>query len=255
MPSAAIFIPFLTYALHQQRDIITANVILQCDQGRPECNRCVNAGLLCVYMSEDAGATPTMALKSENEVLQRRLRGHTQYLEAIQNATEEEAFNIVRQLRLTDIATALAFPYQGSMSARSHSSRRASAQAAIPSADSGLGFDTLIPASPSTIAPASLIRRPNQHMSIAVSSTEHCSGYEALLEGLRVRYWTQIPLEDRLAARAISHLLTTANPVLGFLDATKLLNDLVNHTLCYCSSFLFHVVMALACVCSHHEKP
>jgi hypothetical protein len=195
-----------------------------------------------------------MALKSENEVLQRRLRGHTQYLEAIQSATEEEAFNMVRQLRLTDIATALAFSYQGSMSARSHSSGRASAQAAIPSADSGLGFDTLTPASPPTIAPASLIRRPSQHMSIAVSSPEHCSGYETLLEGLRVRYWTQIPLEDRLAARAISHLLTTANPVLGFLDATELLNDLVNHTLCYCSSFLFHVVTALACVCSHHEK-
>jgi hypothetical protein len=50
-------------------------------------------------------------------------------------------------------------------------------------------------------------------------------------------------------------LLTTGNPVLGFLDVTKLLNDLVNHTMCYCSSFLFHVIMALACVCSHLEIP
>jgi hypothetical protein len=242
--------------------VVTANVISQCDQGRPECNRCVNAGLLCVYLSEDAGATPTMALKSENEVLQRRLRGHTQYLEAIQNATEEEAFNIVRRLRSTDIATALALPYQDPTFTKSHSSGSASVQAVTPSADSDLRFvmktmpfSALTPASPSTIAPASLIRRPSQPMNTAGSSTEPFPGYDARLEGLRVGYWTQIPLEDRPAARAISHLLMTGNPVLGFLDATKLLNDLANHTLCYCSSFLFHVIMALACVCSHHERP
>jgi hypothetical protein len=202
-----------------------------------------------------------MALKSENEALQRRLRGHTQYLEAIQNATEEEAFNIVRRLRSTDIATALALPYQDP-SLRSQSSGTASAQAVTQSADSDLRFamktipfSALTPASPSTIAPASLIRRPSQPMNTAGSSTEHFPGYDARLEGLRVGYWTQIPLEDRPAARAISHLLMTGNPVLGFLDATKLLNDLANHTLCYCSSFLFHVIMALACVCSHHERP
>ena len=239
-----------------------ANATSQCDQGRPECNRCSNAGLLCVYLSEEAGVTPTMALKSENEVLQRRLRGHTKYLEAIQTATEEEAFNIVRRLRSTDIATALALPYHGATSATSHSPEIALAHAGTPSADSGLGFDTetmqfsaLTPASSSTIAPASLIRSSSQPINIAIYSIEYDTDYDARLETLKVRHWTQIPLEDRLAARAISYFLKTGNPVLGFLDTTKLQNDLFNHTLCYCSSFLFHVVMALASVCSYHERP
>jgi hypothetical protein len=203
-----------------------------------------------------------MALKSENEVLQRRLRGHTQYLEAIQNATEEEAFNIVRRLRSTDIATALALSYQDPTSAIGHSSGRTSSQTVVPSAESGLDsntetitFSILTPASPSTTAPTSLIRRPSQPTDIAIYPTQHNNDYGARLERLKVRHWTQIPLEDRLATRAISYLLTTGNPVLGFLDVTKLLNDLVNHTMCYCSSFLFHVIMALACVCSHLEIP
>jgi hypothetical protein len=71
---------------------------------------------------------------------------------------------------------------------------------------------------------------------------------DARLEHLTVKYWTRIPIDDQLAARAISHFLETDHPVLGYFDADLFLHDLVNQCLRFCSSFLFSSVMALACV-------
>lgn len=259
VPSGAIFTTYIVCGLRQHIKIGTANAPLQCDQGRPICNRCVHLGLPCAYMSDDAGATPTMALKNENEALQRRLRGHTEYLEAIQNASEDEAFDMIRHLRSTDIATALALHSQSKVSAISQSSEVPSARMIASSADSEFDVDLastsysdLMSLNLSSVAPASLNRRPSSPTNKPASSPEHIALCDARLEGLAVKYWTQIPIDDRLAAQAISHLLVSEHPVLGFLDTNLLLNDVVNQALFYCSSFLFHVVMALACVCSQN---
>lgn len=203
-----------------------------------------------------------MALKSKIDSLQRRLQEHTDFLENIRNAPEDEAWRIVRQLRSTENTSAVLSLYQGRVGGIDQISQHTSARAAIPSTESGVeselvmlhpgAYPILVPPSPSTITPASLIRSSSQTTS---SSSTPLSLYEphtycdSRLEHLSVRYWTRIPIDDGLAARVISHYLEVDHPMLGFFDANLFLRDLVEQGLNFCSSFLFSSVMSLACVC------
>jgi hypothetical protein len=234
----------------------------QCDGGRPECSRCQKARVPCVYLSDDAEATPTMALKSKVESLQRRLQEHTDFLENIRNAPEDEAWRIVRQLRSTENASAVLSLYQGRVGDTGQISQHTSARAVIPSTESNVeselvmvhprAYPILVPPSPSSIPPASLIGGSTQTTSSSstpLSLSEPYTYCDSRLERLSVRYWTRIPIDDGLAARAISHYLEVDHPVLGLFDANLFLRDLVEQGLNFCSSFLFSSVMSLACVC------
>ncbi|KAL1641744.1 hypothetical protein SLS61_009977 [Didymella pomorum] len=122
-----------------------------------------------------------MALKGEVETLQRRLQEHTDFIEAIRNAPDDEVLTIVHRLRATENLPAAISTYQSRISGPSLLSERASARAVMPSTESGIEFEL----------------------------TDH--------------------------------------PVLGFFDADLFLRDLVGQGLNFCSSFLFHSVMSLAC--------
>ncbi|KAF2627628.1 hypothetical protein BU25DRAFT_458514 [Macroventuria anomochaeta] len=108
-----------------------------------------------------------MALKSEVETLQQRLQEHTEFLESIRNAPEDEGLSIVRKQRSTENAAAVLSPYQGRAGGSSQISEHASARAVMPSTESGVEFELvmfyptaypiLIPPSPSSIVSASLI--------------------------------------------------------------------------------------------------
>ena len=208
-----------------------------------------------------------MVLKSEVESLQRRVQEHTEFLENIRNAPEDEVLSIVQQLRSTDNASAILSSYQGRVGSSTQVSQHASAQAVLPSTESGIeleltmlhptAYPVLVPLSPSSIASTILIRGSTQTTSsntTPLSPTEPYTYCDPRLERLTVRYWTRIPIDDGLAARAISHFLTTDHPVLGFFDADLFLRDLVDQSLNFCSSFLFHSVMSLACVCSYTRE-
>ncbi|KAF3049590.1 hypothetical protein E8E11_008967 [Didymella keratinophila] len=136
-----------------------------CDGARPDCTH----------------ATPTMALKNEVETLQRRLQEHTDFIEAIRNAPDDEVLTIVHRLRSTENLSAAISTYQGRIGGPSLLSEHASARAAMPSTETGIEFEI----------------------------TDH--------------------------------------PVLGFFDADLFLRDLIGQGLNFCSSFLFHSVMSLAC--------
>lgn len=216
----------------------------------------------CVYLSDDADATPTMALKSEVESLQRRLQEHDDFLDNIRNAPEDDVLSIIRQLRSTDGASALLSLYRGRIGGPSQTSEHALARAAMPSTESafelevGMRHPTVYPVleTPSPISTASPMVTGVFSQTPSCSRTPpSCTDFypycDPRLEDLTIGYWTRIAIEDGLAARAISHFLITDHPVLGFFDADLFLQDLVDQSLNFCSSFLFHSVMSLACVC------
>lgn len=240
---------------------LIANHALQCDGTRPECARCLKARVPCVYLSEDAEATPTMALKSEVESLQRRLQEHNDFLDNIRSAPEDDILNIIRQLRSAENASTVLSLHQSRVAAPRERPVHALARTAMPSTESGIEHELamrhptaypmlLSPSSSSTASPmvtAGSSQTPSSDRTPS-SSTDLYPYCDPRLEGLTIGYWTRIPIDDGLAAQALSHFLTTDHPVLGFFDADLFLQDLVNQSLVFCSSFLFHSVMSLACV-------
>src|SRR5690242_14797348 len=117
---------------------LIANHAVQCDGTRPECARCLKARVACVYLSEDAEATPTMALKSEVESLQRRLQEHNAFLDNIRSAPEDDILNIIRQLRSAEDASTVLSLYQSRVAAPNERSVHALARTAMPSTESGI---------------------------------------------------------------------------------------------------------------------
>jgi hypothetical protein len=219
----------------------------------------------CVYLSDDADATPTMALKREVESLQRRVQEYVNFLESIRTAPEDEVLHVVRQLRSTEDAYAILSSYQGRAGGISRISEHTTARATIPLMESDIEFELVtlhpkvypvaIPPNPSSVTSASLTRgltlqgTATSLSSTSLSTSLHHKYCDLRLERLAVRYWTRIPIDDQLAAQAISHFLEVDHPILGFFDADLFLRDLVDQRLDFCSSFLFGSVMSLACVC------
>ncbi|KAF1926250.1 uncharacterized protein M421DRAFT_220820 [Didymella exigua CBS 183.55] len=227
-----------------------------CDGARPDCARCLRSRVPCVYISDDADATPTMALKSELESLQRRLQEHADLLESIRSAPDDEVLAIVHRLRSAEDLSVVLSAYQGRIGGSSQASEHALARAVMPSAETAIDFELVmlhptafpvpVPPSPSSMASAGLMGGSSPS-GTPMSPPEPYTYCDPRLELLAVSYWTRIPIDSRLAARAISHFLETDHPVLGFFDAHLFLRDLVEQGLGFCSSFLFHAVMSLAC--------
>lgn len=205
-----------------------------------------------------------MALKREVELLQRQSQEHADILENIRNAPEDQAWSIFQQLRMTENAAAVLSSYQGQASSSSQISEHDSARTDMPSTESGIecellmlhptAYPQLTPPSPSSIATARLIGDSTQassSCSIPLSPSIPSAYCDPRLEHLTVRYWTRIPIDDGLAARALSQFLESDHAVLGLFDADLFLGDLVAQCLNFCSTFLFHSVMSLACVCPH----
>lgn len=205
-----------------------------------------------------------MALKNEIETLQRRLQEHNDFIEAIRHAPDDEALAIVHRLRSSEDLAAVLSSYQGRPGSSSQLSEHASVRAVMPSTETGIEFElvthpptaysVLVPQSPSSIASSSLVggyteNTPPSGTRMSLSGPHMYCDYR--LELLSVSYWTRIPIDNGLAARLISHFLRTDHPVLGFFDADLFVHDLVEQGLSFCSSFLFHSVMSVACVCLH----
>lgn len=208
-----------------------------------------------------------MALKSEVETLQRRLQEHADFLESIRNAPEDEALSIVRRLRSTENVTAVLSSYQGRIGGVDQISPHTLTQPAISSTESGIefGLATLHPTAQPVItlpAPSSmqyagptegfmLRNATTSSRDTSLSPSKPYAYCDSRLENFPVGYWTRIPIDNQLAAQAISHFLEVDHPVLGFFNADLFLHDLVERRSSFCSHLLFSSVMSLACVRSH----
>lgn len=68
---------------------------LQCDGASPQCATCVKRGTECVY----PGVENPQTLRRMYQEMELLLRSHQELYDVIQNKSEEEGFEIVRQIR------------------------------------------------------------------------------------------------------------------------------------------------------------
>lgn len=84
--------------------------------------------------------------------------------------------------------------------------------------------------------------------SVLCDTHEELDYCDARLARVDIRFWTKVPIENGLAAKAISFDLETEHAINGFFDAELFLNDLVDRRLEYCSTFFVSSLLCLACV-------
>lgn len=68
------------------------------------------------------------------------------------------------------------------------------------------------------------------------------------LHQLDISHWTNAPINNESAARAISLYLETDHPLLGFFEPNLFVSDLINHKHDYCSPMLVNSLLYWACV-------
>ena len=74
---------------------------------------------------------------------------------------------------------------------------------------------------------------------------------------VKIRYWTTVPITDRLAAELFSAFLEVELPVYGFFDSELFVRDLVKQDMRFCSSLLVNSVLFWASVgggTNHYES-
>lgn len=71
---------------------------------------------------------------------------------------------------------------------------------------------------------------------------------DARLLQLNISHWTNAPIANDAAARAISMYLETDHPLLGFFDPDLFVSDLINQKHDYCSPLLVNSLLYWACV-------
>ena len=68
------------------------------------------------------------------------------------------------------------------------------------------------------------------------------------LKGLRIEFWTSIPITDEFAASVLSLYFKVDHPLHGFFDTDLFLRDLVQCRSEFCSPFLVATLMFYGCV-------
>lgn len=76
---------------------------------------------------------------------------------------------------------------------------------------------------------------------------------DARLERIRIQYWTEIPIQDDLAARIINIYLVNETSWWGDFDVDLFLDDLINFRTRFCSRLLVHALLAWSSVSVTHS--
>ncbi|KAH7175468.1 N-terminal fungal transcription regulatory domain-containing protein [Dactylonectria macrodidyma] len=71
--------------------------------------------------------------------------------------------------------------------------------------------------------------------------------YDHRLQGPILGFWTNVPISDEMASRALSLYFKTDHPLLGPFHAEFFIHDLVAHGGAYCSSLLVNALMYWVC--------
>lgn len=76
---------------------------------------------------------------------------------------------------------------------------------------------------------------------------------DARLERIRIQYWTEIPIQDDVAARIINIYLVNETSWWGDFDVDLFLDDLINFRTRFCSRLLVHALLAWSSVSVTHS--
>ena len=69
------------------------------------------------------------------------------------------------------------------------------------------------------------------------------------LHKLKIGFWTEVPIDDEVAATAISTYVEGYGAFFGLFDADLFLSDLVDCQSRFCSGFLVSAILSITCVC------
>lgn len=257
---------------------------LQCSGTKPQCHRCLQHGYDCHYgplrsrkqvpmttrPSAQRPKQPQSALEKNEQPILIRSRQSTGSAAATLALAAENLHAVCRQLSLnaafaeymlTDVANAIEYLHLG----------ETLYPKTLPLNTDALSYLHLL--QPSSIVNSSantvgiraqdrLIRSLHGPGEFSVTSASGSgtgknqqaddSGQAKLCDRrllqLNIGYWTHQPIDNELAARAISCYLTLSHPFFSFFEANLFLDDLVGNRLHYCSPFLVNSLMAYACV-------
>ncbi|KAI1130265.1 hypothetical protein F5Y10DRAFT_289717 [Nemania abortiva] len=221
----------------------------KCDGGRPTCSNCTKRGkATCVYLDKHKSGSIAMEL-----------------LGSLKTLPKHRALMLLNGLRAQgDLATVL--------------SEFSDAEQAIEELDtsSSLFEAELMATSPNTytiLRPIDLSGPTESHV-LHPTNTHPCFAHSSLsfhalvprilietdidpseaiqycddrLSDLRVDFWTDVFVPSDFIARAISLYINTDHPLLGLFDTDLFITSLVDMQTRFCSRFLFHSLMYLAC--------
>ncbi|KAK8064204.1 hypothetical protein PG996_008856 [Apiospora saccharicola] len=139
----------------------------KCDGQRPTCSRCIKQKVECQYAEEDKAVT-IAGLQSQVQKLKQDLDDHTDFITYLQSAPNQEANNILRQLRTSSDASQVVASVQGSLAAKARPSDLRHARALMPPTGSSIEFEltflhgmvypALVPIDPKNIDIDTLLR-------------------------------------------------------------------------------------------------
>ncbi|KAI9163631.1 N-terminal fungal transcription regulatory domain-containing protein [Paramyrothecium foliicola] len=244
---------------------------IRCDGGRPACYTCRDSTTPCVY--RDSNPIPAPANKLLVEVIQ-----------LMSNMPPEEVARVVHQLRDESDAKVILSVLRGGMNSKNRPSELSTAVAlmddSLQTVELTAQFPTAYPRLPRIPAeslraglydeltrpspkgsplPQRRIAHPPLHRSDADApkrskrrrrsddETLSPSLVDARLHELKVGLWTNVPIPDDVAARAISLYLKTDHPLMGPFDSRLFIRDLVELRNDYCSPLLVNAVLFWAC--------
>ncbi|KAF3060868.1 hypothetical protein CFAM422_010936 [Trichoderma lentiforme] len=113
----------------------------------------------------------------------------------------------------------------------------------IPQALSGDAYHQLTTPGRPSAAPAS----PQPLLRDSDPTASPISLCDSRLFQLNISHWTNVPISNEAAARAISLYLETDHPLLGYFDPNLFVSDLVNLKHDYCSTMLVNALLYWAC--------
>ncbi|KAI1326310.1 hypothetical protein F5Y16DRAFT_421912 [Xylariaceae sp. FL0255] len=223
----------------------------KCDGNRPICRNCTKRGIVkCVYLDKNKSG-PTAV----------------EWLASLKTLPRNRALLLLNRLRasveLSDILSEFPDPNQAIEELIKPSSLLdAELMTTFPIAYPSSGFvdnsvlagSHLLQSTATALSPGDrpahvLIDQDSavRNFRIPLDPTEAIRYCDRRLSNLQPEFWTDIPVSSEFIARAISLYIRTDHPLLGPFDIDLFITDLVAGHTRFCSPFLFHALMYLAC--------
>lgn len=215
--------------------------IPQCDGQRPICSSCDSKATHCSYRDDSEISQESQTLLLEVFRLLSAIPDQ-EILDRVRGLKDEVDVSVILSRLRGDDATEKHSDTSLTIAAMSEQFRLMelgpqypNAYPVIPSLD----LDTL-----EGVAYQQLVQSIPNH----AASGHSLPLCDARLGKLEIGNWTDVPITNQVAARAISIYLETDHPLLGYFDPALFVSDLVAAKTDYCSRILVNALMYWACV-------
>ncbi|KAK1237058.1 hypothetical protein MKX07_000480 [Trichoderma sp. CBMAI-0711] len=228
---------------------------IRCDGLRPTCSTCRELAVRCTYR-DDYKLTP----EAQGLLVE--------VMRLLNSLPEREAIRMLRYLKSETDAAVILSTLRGGISAIHQPSELRIAVATMDNSFHALqlgsqnpvAYPYLPPLQPQAL-PRDDFRRlttmgskpsspysPSRRMPWDRDPTESQAPLcDERLHQLDISHWTNAPINNESAARAISLYLETDHPLLGFFEPNLFVSDLINHKHDYCSPMLVNSLLYWAC--------